>query len=392
MRWQLLRLLSMMALAVFVVIVSVNTLYEQYSDDSLRYTVSASQLATALQRGETPIAQRLSLSSAHFPEDLLARLQAGEVIGLNSDSEVTFYHLTDTGLLQIGPFPERPPESVAQWRLLFLGGMLLVLLLLIYPMFRDLRNLQNQAIEFSKKPFRMSEAASPTSAIYPLAETFRRVSNMVIDYCQMNQDLARTIAHEIRTPLSRINFQLALSGDANDGTGTIAKSVSDIESLVDKYLNFSRVELQEEFIRRKQIELEDFFAELEEDLGNSCPELHISFYFQDENAWMEPDSLAIAVQNLVTNARKYANDSVEVRFKVEGARCVLTVEDNGPGLASEGIELTDAFTRAATDEQGYGLGLYIVKKVMMWHDGELTLDRSPTLNGTRATLSWPNAA
>jgi two-component system OmpR family sensor kinase len=206
----------------------------------------------------------------------------------------------------------------------------------------------------------------------------------------MNQDLARTIAHEIRTPLARVKFQLALDDKEAESNRVITQAVGDIEQLVDKYLSFSRVEIHEEFIVRKRVRLESFFDDLASSLEAHCPELELGYYFSDGEAWFEPDALAIAIQNLVTNARKYAHNRVDLRFDSSEERCRLTVDDNGPGLAGDALELTDAFTRSATDDQGYGLGLYIVKKVMMWHDGELNLGRSPTLGGTRATLSWPN--
>jgi len=274
--------------------------------------------------------------------------------------------------------------------LLFIGTMLLVLLALTWPMFRDLHRLQNQAIQFSRKPYTVPQEVGRRSPIYPLAETFRRMANIVTGYFQMNQDLARTIAHEVRMPLARIKFQLALDKTSSESGEVIDRATRDIEQLVDKYLSFARMEIHEEFIARKCTPLESFFADLGSTLDEQCPALEIGYYFPDNAAWFEPDSLAIAVQNLVVNAGKYARDRVDVHFSFDGAFCHLSIEDNGPGLAGDAAKLTDAFTRAATDDQGYGLGLYIVKKVMMWHDGELAMDRSPNLGGTRATLRWPN--
>ncbi|KUJ83860.1 sensor histidine kinase [Microbulbifer flavimaris] len=391
MRAQMLRLLGMMALALVVVFTAISALYEEYSSGPDDYMISATQLAQALQHSETPLAQSYPLDAVHFPAELMSRLQAGATVGLDDGSQqVRFYRLSDQRILEIGPFDQQAPESITQWRLLFIGSILLVLLLLIWPMFRDLNRLQTLAIRFSKRPFRMPAPSNRRSTIYPLAETFRRVSNIVLGYCQMNQDLARTIAHEIRTPLARVKFQLALDDKGAESKQVITRAVGDIEQLVDKYLSFSRVEIHEEFITRKRVCLESFFDDLASSLETHCPELELGYYFPDGEAWFEPDTLAIAIQNLVTNARKYAHNRVDLRFDSSERHCRLTVDDNGPGLAGDALELTDAFTRSATDDQGYGLGLYIVKKVMMWHDGELKLGRSPTLGGTRATLSWPN--
>ncbi|WGL15554.1 ATP-binding protein [Microbulbifer bruguierae] len=391
MRKQMLRLVGVLTLALVVVYSAVATLYNLYSAAPHEYTISAAQLAEALERGEAPIAQRYSADAIHFAKPLRKRLDAGEVVGLDTgENQILFYHLNGNTILEVGPFPHQPAESVTQWRLLFIGVMLVMLALLTWPLFRDLNQLQNQAIRFSQKPFNMPEAVSRRSTIYPLAETFRRMANIVTGYFEMNQDLARTIAHEIRTPLARIKFQQALVDSDSESAQVISRATRDIEQLVEKYLNFARIEINEQLIARKPVALESFFDELGSTLEVQCPELEIAYYFPDGEGWLEPDSLTIAIQNLVVNAGKYARDRVNLHFDFDGEFCVLRIEDNGPGLGGDALELTDAFTRSATDDQGYGLGLYIVKKVMMWHEGELSLDRSPTLGGTRATLRWPN--
>ncbi|WP_346838090.1 HAMP domain-containing sensor histidine kinase [Microbulbifer sp. SAOS-129_SWC] len=393
MRLQLLRLLGSMALALVIVFTAISALREIYADSPEDYVISATQLAKALERGDTPLAQSYPINAIHFPHELNHRLAAGDVVGLETgDGQILFYRLTDKGFLQMGPFAYQPAESVMHWRLLLVGTVMIALLLLIWPMFRDLNRLQNLAIRFSKKPFKMPAQIKRRSTIYPLAETFRRMANIVMGYCQMNQDLARTIAHEIRMPLARIKFQMALEKSSNDGARVIEQATRDIEQMVDKYLSFARVEINEEFIVRSEQSLEDFFADLGSTLETQCPEMQIGFYFPDGAAWFEPDSLTIAIQNLVVNASKYARDRVDLYFEYSETGCTLSIEDNGPGLGGDALELTDAFSRAATDDQGYGLGLYIVKKVMMWHDGDLHMDRSPKLGGTRATLRWPNCA
>ncbi|WP_160152036.1 ATP-binding protein [Microbulbifer sp. ALW1] len=391
MRLQMLRMVSVLALALVVVYSSVAALFNLYSTAPHEYTISAEQLARALERGDAPLAQSYSADAIHFSGALRQRLDNGEVVGLDAgDGQILFYHRNGNTVLEIGPFPHEPAQSVTQWRLLFIGAMLVVLLLLIWPMFSDLSRLQNQAIRFSKKPFHIPGQFSRRSTIYPLAETFRRMANIVTGHFQMNQDLARTIAHEVRMPLARIKFQQALTDSDSESRRVIDRATRDIEELVDKYLSFAQVEVHEQFLARKAVALETFFTDLASHLEVQCPQLEIAYYFPDGDAWLEPDSLTIAIQNLVVNAGKYARDRVDIRFAHEGGFCHLAVEDNGPGLGGDALELTDAFTRSATDDQGYGLGLYIVKKVMMWHEGELRLDQSPSLGGTRATLRWPN--
>ncbi|GMG86237.1 sensor histidine kinase [Biformimicrobium ophioploci] len=392
MRWQLLRFLGLLILAVSLLLLGIGTLFDEYSEDPGRYSVDAQQLTEILASGETEIVSRMDPETLYFPPELADPLERGEVIGLGGEAgEIFFYRKNGSEVLRIGPFRDRAPVNLEQWQLLMFGGVLLAFLLLVGPMFRDLSRVQKSALQFAKKPIAMTPSVARHSLIFPLADTFRRVGNLVLGYCQLNQDLARTLAHEIRTPLARIKFQLAISEISPDSKAVIKQSVVEVESLVGKYLNFSRMEYGEQFIRRLSTDVEPMFARLADTLEHDAPDLDVRFYYPDGEVWLEPESLLIAIQNLVANARKYAGCRLDIRLEVIKGECRLIVEDDGPGLDSTNAdELTRPFYRATTEEQGYGLGLYIVKKVMMWHDGSLELSRSERLGGARATMTWPN--
>jgi two-component system phosphate regulon sensor histidine kinase PhoR len=75
------------------------------------------------------------------------------------------------------------------------------------------------------------------------------------------------------------------------------------------------------------------------------------------------------IQNLVDNALKYAGGQVRVRGTRIGARVVLTVEDDGPGIAREHLpRIFERFYRVdagrARERGGTGLGLAIVKHLV----------------------------
>jgi two-component system phosphate regulon sensor histidine kinase PhoR len=91
------------------------------------------------------------------------------------------------------------------------------------------------------------------------------------------------------------------------------------------------------------------------------------------------------VFNLVGNAVRYtpADKSIRVRWHALGnGGAVLSVEDNGPGIAPEHLpRLTERFYRVdrsrSRDTGGTGLGLAIVKHVAQRHGAELRIDSVP---------------
>jgi signal transduction histidine kinase len=112
----------------------------------------------------------------------------------------------------------------------------------------------------------------------------------------------------------------------------------------------------------------------------------------------DQDALARLLVNLLDNAVRHAASRVCVSVRADGGWAVLTVTDDGPGIAPEDAErafgrfarLDDARSRPGEKgaaEEGAGLGLAIVKSTAEAHGGSVSLaDAGP---GLRATVRLP---
>jgi signal transduction histidine kinase len=115
----------------------------------------------------------------------------------------------------------------------------------------------------------------------------------------------------------------------------------------------------------------------------------------------DQDALARLLVNLLDNAVRHAASRVCVSVRADGGWAVLTVTDDGPGIAPEDAErafgrfarLDDARSRPGEKgaaEEGAGLGLAIVKSTAEAHGGSVSLgDARP---GLRAVVRLPLAA
>lgn len=120
------------------------------------------------------------------------------------------------------------------------------------------------------------------------------------------------------------------------------------------------------------------------------PQLDIQFHHQSQQAHFDPIAMTIATQNLIQNAMRFAHHKIHVHFYQEAGINRFSVEDDGPGFEGKGKKLFAAFERDSqqSDTSGYGLGLYIVKKIATWHYGQLELSRSQTLGGAEISIIW----
>jgi signal transduction histidine kinase len=115
-------------------------------------------------------------------------------------------------------------------------------------------------------------------------------------------------------------------------------------------------------------------------------------------AWVRGDAPALerVVQNLLDNALRHAGTRVGVFVRAEGDRSVLVVADDGPGIPAADRErvferyarLDDARSR---DAGGAGLGLAIVREIVLAHQGEVAVEETSGGDGDGDAPPRPGA-
>jgi len=112
---------------------------------------------------------------------------------------------------------------------------------------------------------------------------------------------------------------------------------------------------------------------------------------------VDADGLKFIVSNLVSNALKFLPEggAVDVRLCESYSGCALVVEDNGPGIAERELAgIFKRFSRGANrptaGESSTGLGLFIVRKLVLAMDGTLYVESAPG-EGAAFVVEWPAA-
>ncbi len=113
----------------------------------------------------------------------------------------------------------------------------------------------------------------------------------------------------------------------------------------------------------------------------------------------DPGRLEQVVVNLLTNAEKFSPEGSVVHLEVaeQGGCAMLTVSDNGPGIAApEKQRIFERFYRgpsgaAGRRVPGSGVGLAVVSEIVAAHGGTIDVESAPN-SGSSFTLRLPNAA
>jgi two-component system, NtrC family, nitrogen regulation sensor histidine kinase NtrY len=215
-------------------------------------------------------------------------------------------------------------------------------------------------------------------------------------------DVARRIAHEIKNPLTPIQlsaerikrkFAPKLGEENSDQlqsmTDVIVRQTNDLRRIVDEFSKFARMPEPERHNEDLTMLVRD--AVLLQESGR--PDLKIVADLPEGESPAQLDSTMIsqALTNLIKNAGE-AIDSlrqkeegvvldpqIRVRMRQDGASYEITIADNGIGLPEDRARLFEPYV--TTRNEGTGLGLPIVKKIIEEHGGSLSLEDAPVFEG-----------
>jgi two-component system, OmpR family, sensor kinase len=296
-------------------------------------------------------------------------------------------------------------RSALDWLLTFLfyAAMALVLMLWVWPLARDLRDLERAAARFGDRNWSFESRVKPHSQIYPLARTFRRMAQRIDRLIGSHKDMSNAVSHEIKTPLARMQFEIDLARQAQS-LAEIEHPLRNIKADIEAIDDLVRATLEYAILDRADLALNigshDFTvlvpAIADHIRRDTPPEVVIRTQVQEDahRVLCDMHLMESVLKNLLYNAARYAKREVVVTFRRDASGYELLVEDDGPGIPdSERERVFDSFVRLEREANGrkknYGLGLAIVKRAVEWHHGGVSIDSS-RLGGACVCVNWPN--
>ena len=241
-----------------------------------------------------------------------------------------------------------------------------------------------------------------------------RFSRQAERLAQLQMDFVAGISHELRTPITVIRMaafnlkgKIAQNPPQVERYGTLIQQESErLTAIVEQVLRFASIESGKATHQQEPVSIDDLIAHSVE----ACRSVIEHARCQVEQQ-VEPglplvlgDSVALqhALQNLITNAIKYGTETsnwigvaAAAVTAEKGPAIEIRVTDRGPGIpAEEQPHLFDPFfrgRRAMQDQiHGTGLGLNLVKKIVVAHGGTIAV-RSAPQKGTEFVIRIPVA-
>jgi signal transduction histidine kinase len=236
-----------------------------------------------------------------------------------------------------------------------------------------------------------------------------RLLRRQVALARLKNDLAATVSHELKTPLSsmRVLVDTLLDSDrieekkAREYLQLIARENDRLSRVLQNFLTFSRMERRRhtfDFVSVPPGRIID--AAVNSVRGRfDTPGCRFEVQIEENlpEVTADPDALATALINLLDNACKYSAESKHITLKAcaRNGQVVFSVRDNGIGIASQETgRIFQPFhqldSRLSRKGGGCGLGLSIVRYIINAHRGSVSVESQPGA-GSTFTLCLPIA-
>ncbi len=229
-------------------------------------------------------------------------------------------------------------------------------------------------------------------------------------FTEMRNDFINNMTHELKTPISSISLAAQMLNDSsvnksptmmNHLGGVINDESKRLRFLVEKVLQMSMFDRQKAIFKKKQLDLN----EMVEGVANTFTlrvehtggKIYTDIQAIDSKIVVDEMHFQNVIFNLMDNAVKYKKPDkpVDVYIKTwnDNEFIYLSIEDTGMGIKKENLKkVFEKFYRVHTgnvhDVKGFGLGLAYVKKIVMLHKGDISIE-SEYKKGTKFTIKLP---
>jgi signal transduction histidine kinase len=218
-------------------------------------------------------------------------------------------------------------------------------------------------------------------------QAFNDMQERLARYVEDRTAMVGAIAHDLRTPLTRLRFRVEAAPD--DVRLKMAADIAEMEAMISGTLAFVRDATRT--AKRTRLELSSLLESLADEMSETGLDVAV---LSADKVVIDGDPVALRrlFNNLLENALKFGRQA-RIRVFVADDCAVVEIEDNGCGLPDKDLErVFEPFFRHESSRSretgGIGLGLAVARSVARAHGGDATLENRPE-GGLTARVKLP---
>lgn len=288
----------------------------------------------------------------------------------------------------------------------FLGLVVLVILIAAALIFilsavyaynttRPLKQMADAAKRFAVGDFESRGHIKSNDEIGELAAAFNEMADSLASSEGMRRNFIANVSHELKTPMTTIAGYIdgildktIPEKEQEYYLGIISQEIKRLNRLVTSMISLSKIDSGEITVKKTPFVIQNTAFNVLLNFEGEIEKHGFSIEGLDEEediiAYGDSDLIHQVLYNLVENAVKFTNEKGYIRFGFthKDNRVYVYVENSGEGILPEDLRLIfDKFYKGdksrSVNKKSMGLGLYIVRSIILLHSGNITVESKP---------------
>jgi len=271
---------------------------------------------------------------------------------------------------------------------------------------RPLKEMLLATQSFSKGDFSKRVQVSGYDELGQLAMAFNNMASTLASTETTRRSFVANVSHELKTPMTTIG---GFIDGILDGTipeekhgqylSVVAGEIKRLARLVRSMLDTARIETGELQINYTLFDVSEIVRKTVFNFEQTIEEKDLTLKGLDADKvwiWADIDLMHQVVYNLVDNAVKFVNDGgvITLHYQMDAQRTYMAIRNTGEGLEKSEVPLLfERFYKSdksrSLNKSGVGLGLHIVKSIINYHRGEISV-RAQAGEYTEFEICIPN--
>ncbi|MDL2233215.1 HAMP domain-containing histidine kinase [Ruminococcaceae bacterium OttesenSCG-928-L11] len=276
--------------------------------------------------------------------------------------------------------------------------VLAIVFLIIYfitaRLVSPLKNMLDATNSFTRGDFSKRVPVSGYDEMGQLSMAFNNMASTLAATESTRRSFIANVSHELKTPMTTIS---GFVDGILDGTipednrdqylGIVSNECKRLTRLVRSMLDMARLEAGELELRPVLFDISETIRQTVFVFVKTLEDKQVDIRGLDTDRILvraDKDLMHQVVYNLIENAVKFVNPNgyIEVSYRIQPDMTYIAIKNSGPGI--EKSELTQLFERfyksdrsRSVNKDGVGLGLHIVRSIVHYHHGEITVESEP---------------
>jgi len=227
---------------------------------------------------------------------------------------------------------------------------------MIYNKLKPLKELNNKIKQFSKGDFNTQINLNTTDEIGQIGTSFNEAIKNISYLIESKTLFMRNIMHELKTPITKSLFLIdMIRTDNKDDKKELEVCLYDMDTILKQLANIEKYQTKFTNIKKERLDLKEIIK----------PNKNIEImYHQKCDIIANQELMVIVFKNLIDNGIKYSFDK---KITIDIYNEKIEFRSKGDQLQKDLQYYTQPFTQSKKNNQGFGLGLYIVSQILGLH-------------------------